>query len=449
MYEDIKEQFKRVIAYSQGNTDPQIDKTFDKWYNAKSRIIRSFGDLIYEVPEPVAFRLGEAERISRAKAFVETVENNFGYYCLGTFILNNIEGFYENKTVVDYEIGDVVVKAGSKLVRAFKHFVDDEVALAKLQTEASMLIQEDKVEGILCFSVHPLDFISSSETTYNWRSCHALDGEYRCGNLSYMCDETTIICYLKGEENKKLPRFPADVPWNSKKWRMLITYDQLQQMIFAGRQYPFFSEGALDIVWANLTKALRIDGCYWSDWHDDYISQYVYKNNKDTTTTFRYYPIGDRFYRLTDLIVDRGSGKDGCPLHFNDLLRSSCYTPFYKWNKYTWRENLDEPIKIGGTPYCIQCGRNEINYTDSMYCADCELEYGNSEDEQFARCGCCDSRFESDDGEWTDDGTFICPTCAKNECYPCEVCGRAVFKERAIYSSEIDGFICPECMEDR
>ena len=381
MYENIKEQFKRVIAYSQGNPDPQIDKTFDKWYNAKSRIIRSFGDLIYEVPEPVAFRLGEAERISRAKAFVETVENNFGYYSLSTFILNNIDGFYENKTVVDCEIGDVVVKAGSKLVRAFKHFVDDEVALAKLQTEASMLIQEDKVEGILCFSVHPLDFISSSETTYNWRSCHALDGEYRCGNLSYMCDETTIICYLKGEENKKLPRFPADVPWNSKKWRMLITYDQLQQMIFAGRQYPFFSEGALDIVWANLAKALRIDSCYWSDWHDDYISQYVYKNNKDSTTTFRYYPIGDRFYRLTDLIVDRGSGKDGCPLHFNDLLRSSCYTPFYKWNKYTWRDGLDEPIEIGGAPYCIQCGCNEINYTDSMYCANCELEYGNSEDE--------------------------------------------------------------------
>lgn len=85
-----------------------------------------------------------------------------------------------------------------------------------------MLIQEDKVTGILCLSIHPLDYLSLSENTYNWRSCHALDGEYRAGNLSYMMDNTTVVCYLKGEDEAELPHFPAEVKWNSKKWRMLL-----------------------------------------------------------------------------------------------------------------------------------------------------------------------------------------------------------------------------------
>ena len=28
------------------------------------------------------------------------------------------------------------------------------------------------------------DYLSLSENAFNWRSCHALDGEYRAGNLS-------------------------------------------------------------------------------------------------------------------------------------------------------------------------------------------------------------------------------------------------------------------------
>ena len=42
------------------------------------------------------------------------------------------------------------------------------------------------MEGYLYLSIHPLDYLSISETNHGWRSCHALDGEYRNGNLSYL-----------------------------------------------------------------------------------------------------------------------------------------------------------------------------------------------------------------------------------------------------------------------
>ena len=128
-----------------------------------------------------------------------------------------------------------MIPRGMKIVKSFKYFEKDEDTLADIQSAASMIIQEDKIEGKLCMSVHPLDFLSLSENTYNWRSCHALDGDYRAGNLSYMVDSSTVICYLKSDRDERLPNFPPEVKWNSKKWRVLLFFSNDWDMIFAGR----------------------------------------------------------------------------------------------------------------------------------------------------------------------------------------------------------------------
>ena len=84
--------------------------------------------------------------------------------------------------------------------------------------------------------MHPLDFLSLSENTYNWRTCHSLDGEFKAGNLSYMIDSSTFIVYLRPEKTYNiLLTFPNTVQWNSKKWRMLMFLSDDYQMMFAGR----------------------------------------------------------------------------------------------------------------------------------------------------------------------------------------------------------------------
>lgn len=75
-------------------------------------------------------------------------------------------------------------------------------------------------------------FLTSSVNTYNWRSCHALDGEYRAGNLSYMADNVTFMCYIKGEAKLQYPFLPHGISWNSKKWRMLVHMDPTDQICF-------------------------------------------------------------------------------------------------------------------------------------------------------------------------------------------------------------------------
>jgi hypothetical protein len=130
-----------------------------------------------------------------------------------------------------YEYQEAKVPKGMKLSKAFKYFVEDEGQLRIIQDVFSEMIQKNKVCGKLCISIHPLDYLSTSETTHNWRSCHALDGEYRAGGLAYMCDKTTVVCYIKSDEDAVLPRFPHHIKWNDKKWRMLLHMEEAGQRL--------------------------------------------------------------------------------------------------------------------------------------------------------------------------------------------------------------------------
>lgn len=77
-----------------------------------------------------------------------------------------------------------------------------------------------------------LRFLTSSVNTYNWRSCHALDGEYRAGNLSYMADNVTFMCYIKGEAKLQYPFLPHGISWNSKNGACLYTWILLIKYVF-------------------------------------------------------------------------------------------------------------------------------------------------------------------------------------------------------------------------
>ena len=250
--QEIKEKFDKVIVYSQsGIVEPQTDKLFDLWADAKRDIIEAFGGkYIYEFPEKVTFELTEDAKNDRIQNFINYLWD-LGYDELGRFLDYQRDGFYKNGVVEEYKLSDTkgtIITKGTKLVKAFKYFIKNEAVLNELQSKASQIIQENKVEGTMCLSVHPLDYLSISENTYNWRSCHALDGEYRAGNLSYMMDSSTIVCYLKGDNEVKLPHFPDDVLWNSKKWRVLLYLSNDWKMIFAGKQYPFTTESGMQIL---------------------------------------------------------------------------------------------------------------------------------------------------------------------------------------------------------
>lgn len=447
MFEDIKEQFRSVIQWSQRIPNPQLDTLFDDWYAAKKRFIDGFGGLIYEYPETVEFTLNEQTQRNRALQFSDFVYDSFDNEELSVFIDKNVEGFFENRVVK----GDGIAPEGMKLIKAFKYFESDKKKLQIIQDYASQLIQENKIKGTLCFSVHPLDFLSSSENTYNWRSCHALDGEYRAGNLSYMVDKTTFMVYLKGEDNVVLPAFGENVLWNSKKWRVLMHFSECGNMLFAGRSYPFSSESGLDIaleIFKNIEDKINPDNRYaFSNWENTYVDKFIDKLGLERFTSVKYLYASSKLFELRDIVSQHPNG-----LNYNDLLESTCYTyPYYAYRVRSKQKNLKtNPIQLGGPVLCLHCGNELITNPGTMRCDHCEFEYGYEENDDITSCSCCGTRIWVDDGVPVEPyGELVCENCMKTECFICENCGNVFYKNEMKYidNENGEGFVCADCRD--
>lgn len=443
--EDIQNAFNEVISYSQDIEDVQSTNCLMKWFENKKDLIKAMGgNLIYTVPNKVTFDLDMTEKRARVNDFADEIRDVFNNRSLAKFILLNTDSFYDNEVKFS---DDDKIPAGMRLLRAFKFFEKDKKILEEIQNRASMIIQENKIEGYLCFSVHPLDYLSSSENTYKWRSCHALDGEYRSGNLSYMMDRSTIICYLRGEkEDYILPHFPDTVPWNSKKWRMLLFFGEQRATMFAGRQYPFFNEQFLETIKEEVLNALNLSKLFWSKWHNDEIRTHRYKNDEEGLDIqfFQksYLPIRGRIIDKGRIVKDEKHS-----LHFNDLLKSNYYTPYYCWDKSHY---MQDTLLIGGEVPCLKCGESHIEIPDSVMCLPCELEYGSSDDDMFSICDCCGRRVLSEEVIYVDStGETICDFCADTEYSYCDSCGELFAKGDIKYDTVNHDYRCYGCHSDR
>ena len=462
MYEDIRDQFKSVISFSQGIDDPQVDYLFREWEQKKARFIKRFGGLIYEWPEPIEFTLDPKEKRIRAMEFANSVSDTYNNPVLAEFIDENLDSFFDNK--VTKVVEGSVIPQGMKLVKAFKYFEHNKNTLRSIQDQASQLIQENKIRGTLCFSVHPLDFLSSSENTYNWRSCHALDGEYRAGNLSYMVDESTFMVYLKGADNQPLYGF-GGVTWNSKKWRMLIHASTDDDIMFAGRQYPFSSKTGIDTVlniYNNLLIAESLD-YPWSyikkfgGWKDDYVDAYVphddNDNSRPVTLDSKYIIYANQLVDIKRVVVD---GENS--LNYNDVLRSTCYEyPYYTiMNPHQYHSVdclLRHPIVIGEEVPCLHCGGELILNPETMRCDDCELKFGTEDNDIYGSCDCCGARIYLEDAISVNDGDeMICGSCYDAHCFICDCCGNVYYNEEKVYIAEdpeegAEAWYCRHCYE--
>ena len=471
-YTHIQQQFNQVIAYSQGFDVNMInsDKVFAAWDANKTGFARNFlkGQLIYEFPEKVTFELQSEAKQQRKESFVEYVVNVTNFYWDDEFItyLSDVlsaDEFFSNSLSADYVMeSEKKLPKGMKVIKSFKYFVEDEKLLTHLQNKASEIIQENKVEGTLCFSVHPLDYLSVSENNFNWRSCHALDGEYRTGNISYMMDDSTIVCYLKSADDVTLPRFPSSVPWNNKKWRCLLHFDSTHSVVFAGRQYPFTAPAALDlihdIIENKMDEACRIDRenaerrwykevRTWSHWHDDYVERSVYSNGYDNDNDGEVAIEQDRYCIINHGVFDiqkivRDPKK---PMHYNDVLRSTCYTkPYYMFVK-SYYPNRNLKFHVGADVPCLICGEDHCRESDSVLCPTCLISYSDSYcEDDYPSCTICGAAHYFEDTVWVGDER-VCENCLPQVAFQCPICGSWHWNEEKRYNEHLQDIVCTYC----
>ena len=407
----IQDQFNEVIRYSQNIENPKTDRLFKEWYSSKKHFIDKWGGLTVELPN-VSVSIDREAKKMNVEDFGRACSINTGNRAAATFIWEQgVDAFYENRVKEDFWLGDKKISKGMKISRALKFFTDDKAVLDRLQTHMSRLIQDAKLTGTLVMSVHPLDFLSSSENAHNWRSCHALDGEYRAGNLSYMQDEHTFICYLKSEKEAQLPNFPF--AWNSKKWRVLMHARADKKVIMSGKQYPFESKELLDILFNDL-----ISKQYEDNWSSEWLKPPVEHINR--------------------MMIDAlGS------MQFNDCLFSSSYRPVVRYSM-DLQDNLHEDfinpkntMSIGDAIECLACGHGMVSLSESMLCNECG---------GYSHCDCCGETV-SPDCMYEINGDYLCENCYDELISYCYRCDNPVDTrvEEMMYDDINDEFYCECC----
>lgn len=452
--EKIEDDVKKVIRYSQGfrYTDG-VHSLIEKWLKNKQFFIDHMGgNLIYQTDEIVSFDLDEKAKREKMNRFADLLEEHYENWALSNFIHNlSTIDFYNNRTSKEYvnNAAGITIPKNFKVVKAFKFFVSDKELLKQLQSEASRIIQENTVSGYLCFSVHPLDYLSASENVHNWRSCHALDGDYRSGNLNYMVDSTTVVCYLRAEKQAVLPHFPEDVLWNSKKWRVLLFFSNDKTLMFAGRQYPFTANKGIDIVKEKILPMLNLGE--WTKWHDTCIDEYRDISSQEILRFSKMIPVGSTLKEFTDVVTD---GWD--TYQFNDLLRSSCYIPIWSYRKhsrYAWGSDntgcssKDTVVNVGEACPCPICGRGLVSFPNIMACPECANEYGCDNDDYY-ECEVCGTMTYYDDMYDLDfSGIRICSNCYRTATVSCQECGTRDMPDVIKYRDGSTRCLCPDCWD--
>lgn len=450
VYDEILTQFNEVMMYSQNGWfkeeayfDLDFSELFNKWYRNKTDIRKLLpffenNKFIYEYPTPVSFGLDENTKRERLDRFVREL---WDFPILQDFLRVNKPNFFENRVVEDYKAPYGTARRGMKIIKAFKFFFhSDNENLKRLQNEASAIMNEDKLEGTFCISIHPLDYISISDNDHNWHSCHSLDSDYRAGNLSYMADKHTVVCYIKTGDNRKINNFPESVPWNSKRWRVLLFFDSNCNFVMASKQYPVQSEDALNFFREVYKKAC--EGKYtsiygFSPWHKEQVKSvnidgYEYKFAEPMI------PVGQHMAPIHKL-YEVGMNA----LQYNDILKNDKYrkevrysylihnVPWSLYNdagieypeleglhtaNYLFR-NTQLPLIIAGEEVnCPVCGLDVIRTADSILCDRCTLKYYSPElldEDYYPTCDRCGTRFIYYDGSWYN-GQRLCPECSEN-----------------------------------
>lgn len=410
--ETIKKNMTKVLQYSQEEStkvNPEVmDMYMRLWELGKADFIKAFGGTRLVFPEKIQVHQSEEVRARETSNCLNSifvyVDPEFDRDYSRFISLISSTFFYQNCVPNDFKLhatGKVISK-GTKIGKALKYFISDPGRLRRAQDYYSERIQKDKISGYFVLSVDPLDYLSLSENTYKWKSCLNLQGEYRGGTLGYMTDYSTVVAYLTTNEPTKLPHFPNDVPWNSKKLRFLLHFNTDLTAVAMSKIYPYDSEELAEIAWEKIRRTFPSTN-YWEypTWKEDGEDAFNEEITLWADSDFRGY---------------------------NDIDRCNTHG-LYRFNH---KKIYIHDICVGEATYCLSCG-NRVYDSETMYCLDC----GDS-----VLCEFCEDKYPKDQCNFID-GNWVCPDCFSELFRTCYVCDRTVHIND--FNSEFG--MCDDCAE--
>lgn len=286
--------------------------------------------------------------------------------------------------------------AGQKLMKALRQFVEvtemDLNEFERFRVAHSQVLNQKKLTGELCLSIHPLDYATASDNENGWSSCMSWqeEGCYRLGTVEMMNSPCVICAYLKSDSAEMNI---GGKPWPSKKWRawIVVTPDA----ILCERNYPYDNAviAKTAIEWV---RELATANCGW-DFH-------------------------------TDITTIRDLEDDGWDVSYKtNFMYNDTADDMY----ICIADNGDKRINViySGAANCMQCGE-EIEFcgdqdSNTLLCNRCRGGW---------TCACCGEWFAegSQEGHEAPDGNWCCDDCFSERVSVCEECDTEIWAEDAV-----------------
>ena len=381
------------------------------WNDAKLNLYRMFDNKLI-LKREVKFEKGlgelklEMEDMVRCHPFIEDFHSAVRrIYDVNTrFALSDIA--YDMTDLVENIYRGTTFSVASEFVPTGKEFkIDNGCKLLKMlgkfatafgieeyfedfRQKHSQILNQKKVIGTLCLSIHPFDYITMSDNASGWSSCMAwMDdpGDYRLGTIEMMNSPYVVVAYLEGADQMWVP----EGKWNNKRWRQL--YIVTPEMILGNRQYPYENDELQGLIlnWLrDMASTIPGYGPY-----EELASNIV---NHEINT------FGERNIRIV--------------LNMNYM-----YNDIYGQRLGYFSKTYDNPsyyLGLSGEAVCTGCGEVielESVEANSVRCCDCDGTW---------RCWYCGDLY-SGEKYWVD-GNPVCEWCYENEIERCDHCGTVV-----------------------
>lgn len=413
--EKIIQQMTDIISYNTPRNiyiNPlYVEKIYDLWAENKKTLLESEvfqNNLI--VKKAVDIELGVDDLLVHQDwtIFKDILCSYVSNTKLEQFINHHldIETYRNNKLTHTW---DSNLKQGMRLTKAICKLLPNTEDAEKVINIYSNFIQNYRIKGYLCLSIHPLDYLSISENASNWTSCHSLEGEYGSGNLSYMCDSSTVVAYLSSTQDKEISGFPTNILWNDKKWRTLLHFNDTYDKIIINKQYPYKNEKIHNLL---------ID-TFFADYENKTLSA------SQAQKLINYYSL------------NTNAGPD-TPLFYSDIMYNLELT-FTLLSKP--KDNRLDVFVIGKSVPCLQCGE-ELNISNGFVCCNCNDDY--------TQCSICGGIVERNNIVYIN-GDKICEYCFEENVVICDGCGEQMLKEEegdTYFVTEDFSIYCADCYKE-
>lgn len=326
------------------------------------------------------------------------------------------------KNTLQISKGMKPIKAIQAVLKYFDCFSEDEElweAFKEFENKYSMILNTSKIKCNICFSIHPLDFMTSSDNANNWSSCMNWTDEdgggcYHEGTIEMMNSNNVICVYLDSSTPYIFnPDMDSNNPsienytWNNKKWRQYFYCTK--EIILGGKAYPYTADDVTKFALQTLRELAE------KNWH------HTYEFGPERYQDMRHIFSKGRIEKNRNWIAAGNTTKHNIIFDtkgmYNDMLNDNDYPYLCIRNKV--KKNII--ISCSGKAPCPRCMNPIIEES-----CDCYSDYGDYND------------------RYDNTGSSVCSNCLR-ECR-CESCGRTGGHLYALSNGER---WCGQCIERR